>query len=370
VTPPFGLSRWQVGLLVFLVTLCVTPFAYDSTLLRHLHRAAWLGLVPAYGVGLAGTAVALGLTARFPGESALGYAPRVLGPAAGRAYLVLLGLVLLAGAPANLHVLTRVVRFTELPRTSTYVSAFVFTGVVGLGCYFGPEVFARVGEVLAALIAAGLVVIYFAPLPNAVPDRLLPLAGFAWPHYLIPPVSSSMGTARGFLCLLVLGGTLREPRGAAPYAYAALTVAWALLALSLALPVAVLGSGLSEQLRYPILGITGTVSFRWFPFQRLTVVTVLVWQMVMYVVLAFYLWSGTYVLASACGSRRWRTWLLPAGAAAAYLGAVRLGPAATQVGVDVWNFSVVGVGVAAPALLWLTAALRGRRGRGKAARAA
>lgn len=158
------------------------------------------------------------------------------------------------------------------------------------------------------------------------------------------------------------GGVLSGPRGVGRYAYGALGAAALLLALSLALPVMVLGSGFAEQFRYPILAVTGTVTFLWFPFQRLTTLVALIWQIVVYVVLAFYLWSGTYVLSAACGSRNWRLWLLPAAAATAYFGGVNMGLGTERMLADTWNFAVVVIGVMAPALLWMAAVLRRRAG--------
>jgi len=354
----FRISRWQMTLLAFLVSTCVTPFVYDSLIIVAMRRHAWMALVPGLAVGLVGTGIALALMARFPGASVTEYAPRVLGTAAGRVYLFLFGLVLFAGAPANLRVLTRITRFTELPRTSPLFTAFLFAAVVAIGCHFGPEVFSRIGEVLALFIAAGLLVIFAAPLPAAVPARLLPLSGFDWRAYFAPSVFSSIGSLRGFLCLLVLGGTVGRTDGLHRWVLPAMLLAWALLALGLAEPVMILGSGMAERLRYPLFSVTGTVSFRWMPFQRLTTVTVLVWEMIMYVVLAFYLWSGIHVLSSALGLRRWRTWLIPAAAAAAYLAGVSIPRFLSRAATNTWDFAVVGVGVLVPLFLLL---LAGRR---------
>lgn len=354
----FRLSQWQMTLFVFLVSLCVTPFVYDSSIFLAERTQAWIVIVPAIGVGLLGTGLALALLGRFRGESILEYAPRVLGPVGGRLYLLALGIVLFTGAPANLHVLTRVVAFTELPRVSDLYIAFLFLGVVAFGCYFGPEVIARMAEALAPAVALGLAVIFLAPLATAVPVRLLPLSGFHLRLYWPPAVSSSIGTVRGYLGLLVLGGRLDQARGMGRAAVLALCVAGVLLGLSLIEPILDLGSGFAEQFRYPVLGVAGTVSFRWLPFQRLTTVTVLVWQMVMYVVLAFYLWSGTHVLAAATGIGHWRWWVAPAALVAAYVGGMAMPVAVSGPALDFWNYAVVAVGVLGPGLLL---AMDGRR---------
>jgi len=357
----FRLSRRQVTLLVFLITVCVTPFTYDSVLLLYLDRQAWLGLVPALAVGLLGCAVAGTLAARFPGRSIVEYVPEILGPVAGRAFLLLLGLVLLAGAPGNLHVFARVVRFSELPRTPPFWIAALIVPIVGYACYGGPEVIARASEVLAPFVLLGLAVIYFAPIVGTVvPARLAPTHPFPWASYWLPAVSSSLGTVRGFLALLVLGGSADEPERLRGPAMIATACAWVLLALSVALPVAVLGAGFSAELRYPILGVTGTISFRWLPFQRITAITILVWQMLMYTVLAFYLWSGVLVLCAALGIRNWRPWLLVGAAVAVYLGGVPLSPPTSRDVVDLWNFAVLAMGVVLPASLLLLGGERRR----------
>jgi hypothetical protein len=329
-------------------------------MIERLGRLDWLGLVPAYGVGLVGTATALALMARFPGESILDYSPRVLGAAAGRAFLVLLGLMLLFGAPLNLNFMSRVVQFTELPRMPLLVPAWLLAALVGYACYFGPEVVARVAEVVFWPLAFGFLFIFVVPLAAAVPARLLPLSGFPWAGYLTAPVASSLGTVRGFLCLLVLGGAARESgRGMATPAVLALSASWVLLVLGLALPVMVLGVGFAEHIRYPIVAVSGTVSFRWFPFQRLTLILGLVWEMVMYVVLGFYLWSGTYVLCAALGTTRWRSWIIAGAAVTGATAGLPVPPALAERGVDGWNFAVVAIGVLGPLLLFAVARARG-----------
>ncbi len=355
----FRLSRRQVILLVFLVTVCVTPFTYDSVMLVYLGRWAWVGLLPALAVGLLGCAVAGSLAARFPGRSVIDYAPEVLGPAGARIFLLLLGLTLLTGAPGNLHIFARVVRFAELPRTSPYLIVAMFTAVVTYTCYGGPEVIARAAEVLAPLIIGGLLIIFLAPLATVVPYRLAMLGPFPWASYWLPLVSSTSGTARGFLVLLVVGGRIRDHEDLRGPAMAATLAGWVLLALSLALPVAVLGATFAANLRYPILGVTGTITFHWLPFQRITTVTILIWQMIMYTVLAFYLWSGVLVVCAALGIRNWRPWLLAGGALTIYVAGIPHAPSVQRDLIDAWNFAVVGAGIMLPAPLLLLH--RGRR---------
>lgn len=359
----FRLSTWQMTLFVFLISLCVTPFSYDASVIRHLQRQAWMAIVPASGVGLVGMWIALALAARFPGQSIVDYVPRVFGPVFGRLCLLLLGLVLFTGAPANLHILTRLVRFVDLPRTPPLFIAVLFTAVVAFGCYFGPELVARMAEVLIPVIAVGLVVIFFVPMATAIPDRLLPLSGFHLQEYWTPSVSSSLGTVRGFLCVLVLGGSLERQRGAGRPVILAVLLAALLLMLSLAEPVTDLGVRFAEQLRYPILAVNGTVSFRWLPFQRLSALIILVWQMVMYVVLAFYLWSGTHVLSATVGAGHWRTWMMAGAVVAAYLGGRTIPVSVSEAAVDIWNYAVVVVGVLGPGLVLLASRRRGELAR-------
>jgi spore germination protein KB len=358
----FRLSRRQVTLLVFAVTICVTPFTYDSVLLLYLGRQAWLGLLPALAVGLVGCGVAGALAARFPGRNVTEYAQEALGPWAGRLFLLLLGLVLLAGAPANLHAFARVIHFAELPRTPPYYITALMTAIVAYACYGGPEVIARASEVLAPLVVAGLAAIYLGPLATVKVARLAPLQPFPWSAFWLPMVLSALGTARGFLCLLIVGGAAREPDRLWGPAMAATAAAWVLLALSVVLPVAVLGADLAQQMRYPLLGVTGTISFRWLPFQRITSLTVLIWQMLMYSVLAFYLWAGVFVLCAACGIRNWRPWLMAGAGLTAYLGGMPLSPPATRWGIDAWNFAVVAAGVVLPAPLLLRRRPASRQG--------
>jgi spore germination protein KB len=312
-------------------------------------------MIPSGAVGLAGMTIVLALLRRFPGASVIEYAPQLAGPVLGRIYLILLGLVLLAGAPANLHTLVEMTRFSELPRMSPLWIATLFAGMVAVGCYFGPEVIARVGEVMGPLLLLALIGMYASPLPAAVPARLFPLSGFNWQGYLSPAILATLGALRGFLCVLVLGGMVNDRRGVGLWALGAILAAWVLLALSFAEPVMVLGTGLAKTLRYPLLAVTGTVSFRWLPFQRFTTVVVMVWELLMYMVFGFYLWSGVDVLSAAVGLRQRRAAIIVWAGVAAFIAGASVRRRVFRGGTSIWDFSVILVGVILPLLLLLLA---------------
>jgi hypothetical protein len=353
----FRLSGWQLALLVFTLSLCVTPFAFPGVIDRQVGREGWTLALPATGVGLWGTLAAAALARRFPGRPLDRTAVDLLGRWPGLAYVGALALLMVGGAAGNLLVFAQVSTATQLTRLPGAWPA-VLTGAVGaLAAYRGPVVGARTAEVLAPLMAAGLLVVYLSPAGSVHLGRLLPLAAPPPDRLLRPDVLAAAGTIRGFLALLVLGPFCR-PRPEPLRLCAACAGAGALVAASLGLPVALFGEAFTARLRYPFLTAVGTVAWQWLPVHHLVVLTMLVWHAVILVVFAAYLWMGAWLLHRLWPRLPWPAALVGLAAAEALAGAQSPPSPLVHGLLDVWNDAVVVLGVLVPTLLWLAARRR------------
>lgn len=353
----FRLSPWQISVLVFTLSLCVTPLQFPGVLDRDLGRDGWLAALPGIAVGLWGTLVAWGLVRRHPGRHFDRIAVELLGPFVGGVYLVALILLFAAGAAVNLGIFCLASTATELTHLPPAYPA-VLTAAIGLlAAYYGPEVVARTGEIVAPLVGVGLLAIFVPLAMTARMGRLLPIGVPHWDRQASADTLAAAGTMRGFLPLLVLGPFCRPlaRRGALCAATAA---AGGLIAASIALPVALFGDRFTARLRYPFLAATGTLTWDWLPVNNLLVLTMLVWHAIALVVFSAYLWLGAWLLR--------RLWTgLPWVAAVIGLGAIECAGAAAQVPsdlryafIDLWNEAVVVLGVLIPTLLWLLARRR------------
>jgi len=359
------ISSGQMLLLIFAMSLCVTPFALPELLISALGaRPAWLGTVAALGGALWGTTAAAALARRFHGRPFDQCVIGLLGPYVGRVYLAGLAALFLTGAPAQLVAFTSVVRQELLPFLPG-VAPFM---AVAVGLYLarsGPEAIGRLAAALAPIVAAGLLVIYVPPVVRSHFGVFLPLRGLAWRQWWSEPVVAAAGTIRGFLCLLVLGPAVaRKPSAGRTVAVAVL--AWALVAAAVVVPVAIFDAPLVEQMALPFLSSVSTTTWGWLPVRELAPFTVLIWYAITLIVVATYLWMGLWLLERLLPflPRRGPLWVVAAAmAVAAAAASTELSEPAFRAMFMAWNVAVVGLGVLAPTGLCLL------RGAGRTPRA-
>lgn len=295
--------------------------------------------------------MAVGLARRTGGQPFDRTVVRGLGRFAGYPYLVLLAVLLAAGAPANLLVFTGVAHLVLLPYLPRAYVAVPAAAVGTYVAYAGSEAVARAAEVLAPFLAVGLFVIFAGPFFNAHLQRLLPLSGLSPAQWLSPPVLATLGTIRGFLPLLVLGPFCSTRPRARDLGLAA-TAAWSLITVSVVLPVAIFAAPLAGRLRYPFLAAEGTVGWSWLPLRNIVSLTLLVWYGVVFIVFATYLWLGSWLLQRLFPRLPWAPLVVILGAASAAGASLPLTVSAVRGMFITWNLGVVALGLLVPTVLW------------------
>ena len=343
------LSWWQVLLLVFPLSLCLTPFDLPALLMPRLGaRSAWWGALPALAVGMWGIAVASTLARRSRGRTLDRIVLAALGPVLGYPYLAALVALFLFSVPGCLLVFGPAAHGDLLPRVPV---AFVAVMVAAVGTYAarsGPETIARCAETLSPLLAAGLLGIY---VPLVVFHLriagLLPVQVPTWSEWLSPQVAGAAGTIRGFLPLLVLGPLLAQRAPAGRFALAS-ALAWVLVAGALVLPVLVFDAPLVRQFSFPFLAAEATVGWHWLPLRSLVGVTLLVWYAVTFLVFSTYLWMAAWLLRRLIPALPRRGAVEVLGAGAAVVASLPLPEATFHALFIAWNIGVVVLGVLVP----------------------
>ena len=355
---PVRLSAAQAGWLVFYLTLGLTPFTAAELVDGAMGRWAWASIVPGWTAGLLGLLAVAVLRRRRPQSSALEYAPALFGRQVGWLYLLVLGLVLAAGAVLTLHTLLVVLGLTLAAETPQWLLALILTALAGYAAFFGPEVIARVGEIMLILVLPGLAFTLGVPWINAEPGRLVPMAAVPWSVLLGNwRLTAALGFCHGFLPLLVLAPAVTGP-GAVRNSIVAHALAGILLLVALALPVAVLGLALAARLHFPLLEAVGTLAWRSVPFQRLGQLAVLVWQIVALIALSTYLWLAAAVGGWLFAGGRWRPLVPALGTAVVAVISLGLRGGTWLAGIAIWHGLVVAVGVLGPLSMALAALVR------------
>jgi len=357
---PFRLSVGQAAWLVFYLTLCVTPFAFAEGLIQAMGRWAWAGLLPGFALGVLALGAVAVLHRRLPRDSVLDYAPRLLGRFGGWLYIALLGLLFTAGAGANLRIFVDMLHSTLNAGMTAWVPALVMAALASYVAFFGPEVVARVATALLLAVLPGVALIFTLPWLNSVPGRLWPLWNVPWVSLTRQAHTASiLGVCRGFLPLLLIAPMV-DGRRFFGRALAAQVAGSILLMVAFAMPVAVFGPDLAQQFRFPLLDAAGTVAWSWLPIQRWGHLTVLLWELITFVVASTYLWLGAAIGGWLLMRGRWRPLVPVLGGAVFLLAGPLLGPEAESAVSTVWNWSVVVLGMVVPLGLAAAVLMRGQ----------
>ena len=338
------LSPLSLGVMSFVLSLCVTPLQYPGFWLGSLGTAAVAAPVAASLVGIAGTLVA----ARFAHQVGDVRAWR----RGGGVLAVALAAVVLAGGAENMAIYARVAGAVQTTHFPLYYDvAFVLAGAAWAG-YFGAEGAGRAVTTIFPLLVIGLAGVYVWPLGNVDARNLFgPQPALATGADLV--TWTSLGVVRGYLVLLVWGGRVRDLKAACRAVLWGVSVAGALIALSVVLSVAVFGLPEAVLLRYPFTAVTGTLHLQWFPTSSLEALVMVVWQLVAFGTTAVYVALACDLLGAAWRGLD-RRLALAAAAAAFALAGLDVPSSTIDVGAVAFNTGVLLVCLAVPGI-WLLA---------------
>jgi hypothetical protein len=359
-TDRFRLSQWQLFLLLFTVSFCMTPFGFTD-LYHLLERHVWVAHLAQLGVTLVGMAGVILLLRRFPGQPIQSVARQAAGPVLGLVYLLLLGAYLLFWGPVgNINTLLRITQAIISPVASPYVVTVPVILVAGYAAYFGPEVIARVTEVLAFTFLPALVVISLVPYVNAELGRVLPLRGLQALALSDPEFWSFAIGLRGFILLLALAGMVQDERRLAAPSLLSAVGSNVSMILIMVLPVAIFGQEALVRLHFPVLEAMDTVDASSVGIQSFQAITVIVWYIIAFVVVSSMLFASSHVLGSIfaiSSHRKLLPWLM---AGSALIASMPLAPTETAFLRHIWSLLGYMVGIGGPWLLLASAILQGK----------
>ncbi|MDI6710536.1 MAG: endospore germination permease [Bacillota bacterium] len=309
------ISAWQATGLLISTVLATAVLFVPAVTAAAAGRDAWLALLPAalLGGGIGWLAARLAL--RFPGETVIRFAPRLLGRIPGKVvgflfvfYFFWAGYVILA----EFHVLLGA---AYLPRTPAVVHMGVLVLLAAFMVSRGLEIYARVNDlILPVLLLAALLVFlftakdiqvtYFQPLLENGPLPVLRAA--------LTPGGWLAETA--VILMLLPYITCTEQRRAARAVLLAAAVLTVVLVLVLVATLGNFGAGPTADVLFPTFMLIRQVHFETLPvFERQDPVFMLIWIAGMLVKVGAFFYAGLLALGQWLGLADYRPLVLPLG---------------------------------------------------------
>jgi len=294
-----------------------------------------------------------------PGRSLPEIAEGAAGRLGGRAYLFLLGCYLLFWGPiGNQVTLLKMIQGSLLPYTSPTPIVGLMIGAAALAVYFGPEVIARVGEAWAFLLIPALFVLTGLAFLHAEPGRLLPLLPAPVDWASADLWSFALGL-RGFFLALALAGMLRQERLLPRTVLGASLTAGVFVSLLVIAPHTVFVPAVLRTLHFPALETLDTVNASSVGVESLLALTLTVWTVISWLVVAAALFGASYLLSRAFGLRSHRPAILPLAVLATGIASWAIPTPTETVLMHGWSGLGYVVGILGP---WLLAGLGAARG--------
>lgn len=303
------ISAWQVGVLVFLMRysqaiVSLTPPKYTTK-----GPDAWIATLIGTVVGTAIiwliAASAAREAHRTPIERWIAATGPIFGRIAGSSYLVIL----------LFSVMLTVRQYGGLlisqPMPETPAEAFVLLLAAG-ACYaawHGPEVTARVSEVVLPLLLIGVGLVFLLAAKDMEFRLLKPVLGWGW----TPALRASYTTMALHFELLPAGFLIARasnPKRAARAAVVATVAAGILIVGGSAGVVMFYGAEEARRIAYPLYDLARSVSVGEF-LERMDPLFILTWTMGSYVKVAVQLWAATLALTQLLGLRAFRPLVAP-----------------------------------------------------------
>lgn len=281
---------------------------------EHARQDAWLSLIPAYFFGTLQVYVAVRLARRFPGETIVQYAPRLIGQIPGKVIaFVYIFYFFYVGYFVQQEFMA-LMASAYMPRTPPIVFMVVLALLAAYAAYGGLEVICRVNTIVLSVALAALAAVFLLIFKDLKMWRFLPvLENGLGPVMLgaLPPGAWFGETA----VILMLYPFIHNKQQAVK------TSLLAVFILFVAMEAVVIGAtgleGPLEEARFlfPTFNIVRRIKLEALPIlERQDAVFMMVWVAAMMVKLTTFFFAGVLGLAQWVNVRDYRPLILPAAA--------------------------------------------------------
>ena len=260
-----------------------------------------------------------------------------------------------------LYVFLELVVYTQLPYTPRFILLLFIVGAVVYLLLRGLEGWVRWGELFAIFLLISLISINVSQLTNASFGNLLPFSdAFYKPtHYLKPELLAGLFIFRGMFFIYFLYPHIKQTHRLFRWSTLSLTIAFFAVLVSVVLPITIFGAPFAGKLTYPYQESLGTVALLWLPLERITILTPIVWQLIVVYVLCASLFSAVRGIKTLLHIKKEQNIIYVLGALTLVTTMVPFQQTTVFTIMVYWALTGMVVFIVIPSLLWLILAMRG-----------
>lgn len=352
------ISRLQFFFIFAISNICITPFGFPALILKQLGHHAWISVVVAFVMTVWNLYVAIALAKQFPKQNIVEWSMQILGKWFGGLFSLLIILILYFWAVGMIWAFWHLIMFTQLAYTPIYLPALLIIGGVVYLLWQGIETFARFAEVTIIFIFFGLIIVNAVQFYNADFARLLPINHMPFKHMLSPNTIGSLFVFRGIFIVYFLYKYLNNTKRTLSLSIYSLFIAFVEILLAVIMPIAIYGAHASSLFTYPYQESISSASINLVPFEKVTFITPMLWQIIMVYVIGSSLFCANEGLASMFRIKKKNRLLLIIGIITWIFAAYQVSYAQLNRWMMIWSLAGLVIFTIIPTLIWIYLSLR------------
>lgn len=347
------ISRQQYFFIFAIANICLTPFGYPALILKQLDQHAWISPVAALLLSIWNLFVAVALAKQFPQQNIVEWSTQILGKWFGGLFSLLVIFILYFWGVGMVWAFWLLIMFTQLAYTPIHLPALlIIAGVVYL-LLQGLESFARFAEATILFIFVGLIATNAVQFSNANFSRILPLSDIPYEHLLSPNTIGSLFVFRGIFIIYFLYKYLNKTERTLSLSIYSLLVAFVEILLAVILPIAIYGAQASSFFTYPYQESISSASIRWVPFEKVTFLTPMLWQIIIVYVLGSSLFCANEGLSSLFRIKKKRRLLIILASITWLIVAYQVSYAQLNQWMMIWSIAGLIIFTVIPTMIWI-----------------
>lgn len=307
------ISHWQVTAYIVSLILPTGILFVPSITAQSAGPDAWAYLLVALPCGLLVAGVASALASRFPDETVVEYAPKILGKFLGKAVGFIYAFYFYYVAYYVQRQFAELMSSAYLVKTPEWVLIVVFTVIACYALYLGIEPLARTNSIILAILLVSITIMCLFVIKDVHLDNFTPVLAVPVGRIVFGALAPSSWFTECAVILMLVPFLADKKKAARATAYAVVIIFFFMFLVTIC-AIGVFGSDVVARMVFPTFSLVRITRFELVAmFDRIDVLFLMVWVAGMYFKLITFFYVGTLAFAQLFGLPSYRTLIIPGG---------------------------------------------------------
>lgn len=307
------LSQWQVTAYIVSLILPTAILFVPAFTARSAGPDAWLSLLLALSFGLLVACAASGLATRYPEETVIEYAPKLMGKILGKTVGFIYAFYFYYVAYFVQRQFGDLMTSVYMIDTPMQLQIFILTLVACYALYLGIEPLCRTNSIIVFLLLGSIVFMFIVILKNIHYENFVPMLATPWKRIAYGALSPASWFGECAVILMLAPFLAERSKTATATLYSVLIVFISMLIVT-AGAIGVFGPDVTARMVFPTFSLARETQLEAaVVLERIDVLFMAVWVAGMAFKLITFFYAGTLAFAQLFGIPSYRVLIIPGG---------------------------------------------------------